>query len=48
MTAAGMISRNVYMRVTINGKRKYVAIGLISKSGRITLSKGMPNPGWWE
>mgnify|MGYP003135630500 CR=1 FL=1 len=48
MTAAGITARNIYMRVTIDGKRKYVAIGLISKSGDITLLKGMPNPGWWE
>ena len=48
MTKAGMISRNIYMRVTINGKRKYVNIGLISRSGKVTIFKGMPNPGWWE
>ena len=48
MTGKGVTLRNVYMRVTIDGVRKYVKIGFISKAGKFTLSKGMPKPEWWS
>ena len=52
MTRKGENLRTVYMRVTIDGKRKYVDIGFIGKprngKSSVTLHKGMPNPGWWE
>jgi hypothetical protein len=48
MTKKGAPGRNLYVRITENGQRKYVNVGLIFKSGRVSILKGMPNPGWWE
>ena len=48
MTGKGITVRQIYMRVTIDGRRKYESIGIISKDGSIVLYDGMPNPGWWE
>lgn len=47
MTKKGAMSRTLYVRITEDGKRKYVAVGYIFKSGKIGLYKGMPNAGWW-
>ncbi len=43
-----LLSRELYVRVTKNGKRKYVSVGVITKDGTIRLTKGMPLPGWFE
>ena len=48
MTKRGSPTRELYVRVTINGKRKYVAVGWIFKDGKVGMYKGMPNPGWWD
>jgi hypothetical protein len=48
MTAKSIGIRNIYMRVTIDGRRRYECIGFIDRRGKITLYDGLPNPGWWE
>ena len=48
MTRKGEPGRTIYVRVTIDGKRKYVKIGRIYQKMGIRLLEGMPNPGWWE
>lgn len=48
MTKKGTVGRTLYVRVTVDGKRKYVDVGMLFKSGRVFISKGMPNPGWWD
>ena len=40
--------RNIYVRITEDGKRKYVRIGGIGANGKIQLDKGMPLTGWFE
>ena len=47
MTKRSLGLRNIYMRVTIDGRRVMVNIGFINKNGKVTLFDGMPNPGWW-
>ena len=57
MTKKGAIGRTLYVRVTENGKRKYVDVGMIMQGrvlfqikqwSRRSILKGMPNPGWWD
>lgn len=48
MTKKGLITRKIYMRITEDGIRKWVAIGTVSKKGTVRLYKGIPNPGWFE
>lgn len=50
--ARDIILRNVYVRMTVDGRRKYVVIGYINKRGQFKWtntdlldSKGMPLPG---
>ncbi len=43
-----LLSRQLYVRVTENDKRKLISVGTISKDGTIRLTKGMPLPGWFE
>jgi len=44
-----IILRNVYIRITNDkGKREYLNIGYMHRSGRITLYKGMPLTGWFD
>ena len=43
-----LLSRQLYVRVTENGKRKYVSVGVITKDGTIRLYKGMPLTGWFD
>jgi len=47
MTGKAIGGRRIYMRVTEDGKRKYVAIGKIMPDGTTFVDKGMPLSGWW-
>ena len=48
MTKKGAMTRTLYVRVTENGKRKYVKVGWIFQDGDVGIYKGMPYTGWWE
>lgn len=50
-----ILTRTLYARITVDGKRKYVEIGTINRSGtfrwtnrELLDSKGMPLPGLFE
>jgi hypothetical protein len=51
------VGRTLYVRVTEDGKRKYVDVGMLyRRKVRIAVEQysklldlnGMPNPGWWD
>ena len=43
-----LLIRTVYIRVTENGKRKWMEIGTLNRKGEFKLSKGIPLPGLFE
>jgi hypothetical protein len=43
-----LVTRNIYVRITENGKRKYVNVGFMRRNGTIVIYKGMPLPGWFD
>lgn len=48
MTMKGLPGRNLYVRITVEGKRKYVRVGRIYNHLGVQLDEGMPNPGLFE
>ena len=43
-----ILIRTVYVRITVDGKRKWVEIGTINRKGEFKLNKGIPLPGLFE
>ena len=48
MTKKGAIGRNIYVRITEDGKRKYVNVGVLYRSGNVYIMEKVVNPDWWE
>jgi hypothetical protein len=43
-----LVMRNVYIRITEDGKRKWKVIGFLNSKGEFTLDKGIPLTGIFE
>lgn len=43
-----IVIRTVYVRITEDGKRKWIEIGTINRKGEFRLNKGIPLPGLFE